>query len=78
MPAEGAGDLSADVTNLLTLSSANRTLEEEKIYTAADAGVTPPRPLGRQLSLASMSRVSLMMPTGRLEILVGRWAASRP
>jgi hypothetical protein len=67
----GTADLSADVTNLLTLSSANRTLEEEKIYTADDTGVTPPRPLGRQLSLASMSRVSLM-PTGRLEILVGR------
>jgi hypothetical protein len=64
-------DLSVDVPNLVALASAVRTAEEERIYTIADPGVTPPRPLGRQLSTASLSRRSLQ-PTGRLEILVGR------
>jgi hypothetical protein len=68
--AEGA-DLNADVPNLLALASAARTAEEEKVYTIADSGVTPPRPLGRQLSAASVSRIALPF-TGHLEILVGR------
>jgi len=69
-----AGDVIADLRTLLTLASAARTAEEEKVYTIEDSGVIPPRPLGRQLSAASMSRMSLR-PTGHLEILVGR---SRP
>jgi hypothetical protein len=64
-------DLKSDIPNLLALASAVRTAEEERIYTIADPGVTPPRPLGRQLSTASLSR-RLLQPTGRLEILVGR------
>ena len=64
-------DLSVDVPNLVALASAVRSAEEERVYTIADPGVTPPRPLGRQLSTASLSRRSLQ-PTGRLEILVGR------
>jgi hypothetical protein len=64
-------DLSVDVPNLVALASAVRTAEEERVYTITDPGVTPPRPLGRQLSTASLSRRSLR-PTGRLEILVGR------
>jgi hypothetical protein len=66
-----AGDVIADLRNLLTLASAARTAEEDKVYTIDDSGVVPPRPLGRQLSAASMPRISLR-PTGRLEIHVGR------
>jgi hypothetical protein len=66
-----AGDVIVELRSLLTLASAARTAEEEKVYTLEDSGVTPPRPLGRQLSAASMSRISLR-PTGHLEILVGR------
>ena len=66
-----AGDVIADLRTLLTLASAARTAEEEKVYTIEDSSVIPPRPLGRQLSAASMSRMSLR-PTGHLEILVGR------
>jgi hypothetical protein len=64
-------DLSADVRNLVELAMSARALEEERIYTAGDPGVTPPRPLGRQLSTASIPRKSVP-PTGRLEILVDR------
>jgi len=67
----GPADLNAEVPNLLALASAARTVEEERIYTIAGPGVTPPRPLGRQLSTASLLRISLK-PTGRFEILVGR------
>jgi hypothetical protein len=65
------GDMIAELRGLLTLASAARTAEEEKVYTLEDSGVTPPRPLGRQLSAASMSRIS-PRPTGHLEILVSR------
>ena len=66
-----AGEVVADLRTLLTLASAARTAEEEKVYTIEDSSVIPPLPLGRQLSAASMSRMSLR-PTGHLEILVGR------
>jgi hypothetical protein len=64
-------ELSAEVSNIVARATAARTLEEETIYTIADLGVTPPRPLGRQLSSESLPRKSLP-PTGRLEILVDR------
>jgi hypothetical protein len=67
----GPADLKEDVPDLLARASASRTVEEERIYALGDAGVTPPRPLGRQLSTASQSRTSFR-PTGRLEILVSR------
>lgn len=64
-------DLKDDVPNLVALATSARTLEEERIYTIADLGVTPPRPLGRQLATPSLPRRS-GPPTGRLEILVDR------
>jgi hypothetical protein len=66
-----SADLSAEVSNLVALATAARTREEERVYTLADLGVTPPRPLGRQLASPSAPRRSVS-PTGRLEILVDR------
>ena len=66
----GAGDLSGEVSNFLTLASTAQTIEDARIYTAADREVTPPRPLGRQLSTASLS--GRPPSTGRLELVVGR------
>ena len=66
-----SADLSAEVSSLVVLATAARTREEERVYTVADLGVTPPRPLGRQLASASPPRRSVS-PTGRLEILVDR------
>ena len=62
-------DLNGEVSNLMTLASSARTLEESKIYTSADRDVTPPRPVGRQLSTASLS--GRAPQTGRLELVVG-------
>jgi hypothetical protein len=62
--------LSGEVTDLMALATAARTLEESRIYTKADRDVTPPRPIGRQLSTASLSGKSPL--TGRLELVVGR------
>ena len=62
--------LDDDVTGLIAMVNAARTLEEAKIYTSADRDVTPPRPIGRQLSTASVSGRAPL--TGRLEIVVGR------
>lgn len=62
--------LNGDVTDLMALATSLRTLEESRIYTKADRDVTPPRPIGRQLSTASLSGRSPL--TGRLELVVGR------
>jgi hypothetical protein len=62
--------LNGDVTDLMALAASARTLEESRIYTKADRDVTPPRPIGRQLSAASLSGRSPL--TGRLELVVGR------
>ncbi len=64
-------DLNADTTNLVALATAARTAEEDTVYSMGDTGVTPPRPLGRQLATTALLRRS-SPPTGRLEILVGR------
>jgi len=62
--------LSGEISNLAALATAAKALEESKVYTSADRDVTPPRPIGRQLSTASLSgRVPV---TGRLELLVSR------
>ena len=63
-------DLNGEVSNLMAMATAARTLEESRIYTSADRDVTPPRPIGRQLSTASLSGRSPL--TGRLELVVGR------
>ncbi len=63
-------DLNSEVSNLMAMATAARTLEESRIYTSADRDVTPPRPIGRQLSTASLSGRSPL--TGRLELVVGR------
>jgi hypothetical protein len=63
------GDLNGEVSNLMATVNAARTLEESRIYTSADKDVTPPRPVGRQLSTASLSGRSPL--TGRLELVVG-------
>jgi hypothetical protein len=62
--------LNGDVADLMTLATSARTLEESRIYSSADRDVTPPRPIGRQLSTASLSGKSPL--TGRLELVVGR------
>jgi len=62
--------LSADVRNLVERATSARALEEERIYTVA-ISASRRRPLGRQLSSASLPRRSVP-PTGRLEILVDR------
>lgn len=67
----GSADLAVETTNLVTRATAARTAEEETIYAAGDPGVTPPRPLSRQLATTALLR-NAMPPTGRLEILVGR------
>jgi hypothetical protein len=61
--------LSSDVTDLIALATSARTLEESRIYSSADRDVTPPRPVGRQLSVASLSGRTPL--TGRLELVVG-------
>lgn len=63
-------DLNGDVSNLMAMATSARTLEEARIYTSADRDVTPPRPIGRQLSTASLSGRAPL--TGRLELVVGR------
>jgi len=64
-------DLETEATNLVALATAARTAEEDTIYSIGDTGVTPPRPLSRQLAATVLLRRSTP-PTGRLEILVGR------
>lgn len=64
-------DLTEEATSLVARATAARTAEEETIYSLDDAGVTPPRPLSRQLPTAALLRRTAP-PTGRLEILVGR------
>jgi hypothetical protein len=66
----GEADLNDDLSNLMTMATAARTIEESKIYTSADRDVTPPRPVGRQLSTASLSGRAPL--TGRLQLVVGR------
>lgn len=66
------GDLNVELTNLVARATEARAAEEETIYSGDDDGVTPPRPIGRQLSTASQPRNSAVPPTGRLEILVNR------
>ena len=66
----GEVDLNNDVANLMAMVTAARTLEESRVYTSEDRDVTPPRPIGRQLSTASLS--GRAPQTGRLEIVVGR------
>ena len=63
-------DLNGEVSNLMATVAAARTLEEARVYTSADKDVTPPRPVGRQLSTASLSGKGPL--TGRLELVVGR------
>ena len=63
-------DLNGEVSNLMAMATSARTLEEARIYTSADRDVTPPKPIGRQLSTASLSGRSPQ--TGRLELVVGR------
>jgi hypothetical protein len=65
-----AEDLSDELMNLITGATTARTLEETRIYTIADRDVTPPRPIGRQLSSASLSGRAPL--TGRLELVVDR------
>jgi len=62
--------LNGDVTDLMALATSARTIEESRIYSSADRDVTPPRPIGRQLSTASLSGRAPL--TGRLELVVGR------
>src|SRR5262249_14301436 len=45
-------DLKAAIANVLALARTARTTLEERVYTAADRDVTPPRALGRQLPAA--------------------------
>ena len=63
-------DLNGEVSNLMAMATSARTLEEARIYTSADRDVTPPKPIGRQLSTASLS--GRAPQTGRLELVVGR------
>jgi len=63
-------DLNGEVSNLMAMATSARTLEEARIYTSADRDVTPPKPIGRQLSTASLSGRAPL--TGRLELVVGR------
>jgi hypothetical protein len=63
-------DLNGEVSNLMAMATSAHTLEEARIYTSADRDVTPPRPIGRQLSTASLSGRAPL--TGRLELVVGR------
>jgi TonB family protein len=57
--------------SLSALASEARATEEQRIYTAADRDVTPPRPLGHQLPIVGLPGVSSPV-TGRLRILVDR------
>jgi len=66
------GDLNGELTNLVARATAARVAEEETVYSEDDSAVTPPRPIGRQLSTASQPHDSTVPPTGRLEILVDR------
>jgi hypothetical protein len=66
----GSQDLSDDLASLIAQANTARTLEETRIYTSADRDVTPPRPIGRQLSSASVSGRAPL--TGRLELVVDR------
>jgi hypothetical protein len=63
-------DLNNEVSNLMAMATSARALEEARIYTSADRDVTPPRPVGRQLSTASLSGRAPL--TGRLELVVSR------
>jgi hypothetical protein len=69
---EDVVELRGTITNMLGLAFAVRTAEEETIYTSADANVVAPRPVGRQLSAASLVVRASSKATGRLEILIGR------
>jgi len=64
-------DLSAAVKKLLAVAASAKLLDDEKVYTASDSGVSPPRPLGRQLPVALPPGVS-SQSVGRLEVLVNR------
>ena len=66
------GELNGELTNLVARATAARVAEEETVYSEDDAAVTPPRPVGRQLSTASQLHNSGVPVTGRLEILVNR------
>ena len=65
-------ELNGDLTNLVARATVARAAEEETVYSEDDASVTPPRPVGRQLSTASQLHNAGVPPTGRLEILVNR------
>jgi len=65
-------ELNGDLTNLVARATAARAAEEETVYSEDDPSVTPPRPVGRQLSTAAQPHNPNVTPTGRLEILVNR------
>lgn len=64
-------DLSDNVAGLVRLATVAMKVQEEKIYSAADTEVSPPKPIGSQLPSAAPRGVP-SGNLGRLEIVVNR------
>jgi hypothetical protein len=70
----GSTELLDAVNHLLLEATAAKSREEERVYSASDAGVTPPAALSRQLPSAPPAGVPPRL-VGRLEMLINQKGA---
>jgi hypothetical protein len=68
---EATAGVRSNVQRLLERAASLKAVEEARIYTIADDGVTPPTALGRQLPAVPPQGMSNRL-VGRLELLIGR------
>jgi hypothetical protein len=69
--AQSAAHLRDDVQRILTAAETARAAADEIVYTRADAGIVPPRPLSRQFPATTPNGVPAHR-VGTLEMIIGK------